>query len=87
MASQTEKALAQRAIGAANRMEELIQYIKQEMGRQNVSPFDDEGATVTLSADRVRAEFSHLEPLIRKIRELDGNRTKERVRGRGYPSN
>ena len=85
MARQTDRALAERAVQAANLMQYLIERISEEMDKQNIKP-SDRASPVTLSANFLITRISDMQSLIEEIRALDGHRVRETVRGRGYPS-
>jgi hypothetical protein len=59
MASATQRALADRAIRAANLMEFCGGKIREEMKKQNIGPFDGKKTTVMLQADTLNAMLSH----------------------------
>ena len=80
MASATQRALASRATRAANVMENWCKQLKREIAKQN--PDWNEEETVTLKAGLLIAMFSFMDPLVREIREFEGNLASERIRAK-----
>jgi hypothetical protein len=77
MASATQRALADRARRSANLMERWCKELKGELARQN--PNWDEEQTVVLKSGLLIAMFSWMDPLVREIREFEGNLVRERI--------
>jgi hypothetical protein len=83
MATQTQRALAKRAIDAAEFMESCEKWLHKEATDQHVELFSN--ATVTLSASTIGNVVYKMRGLAADIRKLESNLTKEKIRGRGHP--
>lgn len=85
MARQTQQALARRAIEAAEFMEGCARWIHDEAVEQNVPWFTNATDTVTLNAVKLGNIVYAMRGLPSRIRELEANLTREKIRGRGHP--
>jgi len=61
-------------------MENWCKQLKREIAKQN--PDWNEEETVTLKAGLLIAMFSFMDPLVREIREFEGNLASERIRAK-----
>jgi hypothetical protein len=82
MASQTQRALSKRAIDAVEFMERCEKWITEEAADQKVELFSN--ATVTLSAKALGDIVYTMRGICHGIRQLEGNLTREKIRGRGH---
>ena len=82
MASTTQRALANRAVQAANLMAYWSGQIEQEMAKQGLEARPRPSETVTLNAEKVARMLLRMLILIDEIHELQGNLAKERIRAR-----
>lgn len=83
MASQTQRALARRAIETAELMERCEKWLSKEATDQKIELSSN--ATVALSARAMGDIVYMMRALSARIRELDGHMTAEKIRGRGHP--
>lgn len=83
MASQTERALARRAIEAAELMGRCEKWLSKEATDQKVELFSNR--TVAVSAKAIGDVVYMMRGLCVRIRELEGHLTGEKIRGRGHP--
>jgi hypothetical protein len=85
MAVQTQRALAKRAIDAADLMQSVTKWIREQAIDQKVELIDyTVGATVTPNAAALGSMTSAMAQLSARIRELEGHLTKEKIKGRGH---
>jgi hypothetical protein len=83
MASQTQRALARRAIEAAELMDHCTKWLQKEATDQKVEWFSN--ATVMVGAQALGNMVYQMRGLSSCIREMEGHLTKETIRGRGHP--
>ena len=83
MASQTQRALARRAIEAAEFMERCEKWLAKEATDQKVELFSN--GTVALNAKAIGDVVYTMRGLCARIRELEGHLTSEKIKGHGHP--
>lgn len=86
MARQTDRALADRAVQAAGLMERWMRQIQTDMREHNENTdLRFSHGVVKLPLETIWAMMEQMHRVCAKIRELDGNRTREKIRGSGHP--
>jgi hypothetical protein len=85
MARQTQRALADRAVRAAELMEFWVDRILNDLHEQNENLDWFSDTTVKLRFQTIRAMMDNMRTLSADIRKFEGNLTREIVRGHGRP--
>jgi hypothetical protein len=86
MAVQTQRALAKRAIKAADLMQEITKWIRRQALDKKIDLIAYTiGETVALDASTLGSITSSMAQLSADIRELQGHLTKEKIKGHGHP--
>jgi hypothetical protein len=85
MAVQTQRALARRAIEAAELMGKFTKWAHEQAIDQKIDLSHPMGATATLNAGVLGNYARAMGRLSSDIRKLEGNLTRENVRACGHP--
>jgi hypothetical protein len=85
MASQTQRALARKAVELAEFIDQWQKWLTTEANNQSVGYFFGTDATMTLPASAVGEMVFIMRNLSGEVRKLNGNLGREKIRGRGHP--